>query len=318
MIGASEMAAVLGRSPFASPFSLWWSKQEGWELEQTLSMRLGHELEPIIAKLFSEARPDLLVCQPNASLWRSPIVEWLACTPDCLAVAYDTVPDVPVEYAHDKGYGHGPCHIEPVELKSDEGGHGWGKPGTDEVPDHHRVQALQQCAVFGAPRGHLVRMAGKRFSAYVIEYDSNAQTEMAGWVAEGHAFAASLDAGVAPELDGHHATADTLSRLYPGQSEEFEAVVPDDVATDYEMAGAALDAAKAAYVAAQNAVRGHLKEQRFGVVASTGRRFVDRRVYKRRGYEVGPAEVDALYPVGRNRRPKHAAAPTLDLPGVGG
>lgn len=87
MIGASEMAAVLGISPHASPFSLWWSKQEGWDVEQTFSMRVGHFLEPVIAELFAEDRPDLLVCRAIGSLWRHPEVDWLGCTPDYLAVA---------------------------------------------------------------------------------------------------------------------------------------------------------------------------------------------------------------------------------------
>jgi putative phage-type endonuclease len=317
MIGASEMAAVLGRSPFASPFSLWWSKQEGWSLEQTLSMRLGHELEPIIAKLFAEQRPDLLVCKPNASLWRSPLIEWLACTPDYLAVAYDSVEDRALAYASGGAdmdgepvrVPHGPCHVEPVECKSDEGGKGWGRPGTDEVPDHHRVQVLQQCAVFGSPRGHLVRMAGKRFSAYVIECDDAAQTEVAEWVAAGKTFMASLEFGVPPELDGHDATTDTLSRIYAGVSEEWDAVVPDELAVAYDDAGVALALAKDRYSKASNDVRGVMRNQRFGVVASTGARFVDRRVYKRRGYEVAATMVDALYPIkrGTHSGPRHAA-----------
>lgn len=305
MIGASEMAAVLGRSPWASPFSLWWSKQEGWQLEQTLSMRLGHELEPIIAKLFGEARPDLLVCKANASLWRSPIVDWMACTPDYLAVAYDVEPAIGDHAEWVKG----PCHVEPIECKSDEGGPGWGRPGTDEVPDHHRVQVLQQCAVFGAPRGHLVRMAGKRFSAYVLEFDDAAQAEVAEWTLAGQAFMATLDAGVAPELDGHQATTDTLSRLYPGTSEDYDAVVPDDVAEAYDRLGVELARVKGEFAEAANAVRGCMKEQRFAVVASTGRRFADRRVGKRNGYTVGPSTYDGIWPVkrGTHHGPRHAA-----------
>lgn len=309
MIGASEMAAVLGRSPFASPFSLWWSKQEGWELEPSLTLRLGHELEPIIAKLFAESRPDAIVGRPNASLWRSPIVEWMACTPDYLA----TVSDQPTSSGVPSP---GPCHVEPVECKSDEGGPGWGRPGTDEVPYHHRVQVLQQCAVFAAPRGHLVRMAGKRFTAYVIEFDDAAQDELATWIAAGASFMASMETGVAPELDGHGATTDTLSRIYANVNEDEDAAIPDAVASFYESASDTLTAAKAEYVRAQNEIRGYLQDHRFGVRSSTGQRFVDRRVYKRRGYEVAAGMVDALYPLKRERKSggRHAARDGVPAP----
>jgi hypothetical protein len=171
------------------------------------------------------------------------------------------------------------------------------------------VQVLQQCAVFGAPRGHLVRMAGKRFSAYVLEFGDVAQKEFAEWIAAGQTFVASLEAGVAPELDGHQATTDTLSRLYPDVSEEFDAVVEDALAFEFDSAGVALDEAANRYASAKNAVRGAMQKQRFGVVASTGNRFVDRRVYKRRGYEVASSMVDAIYPVkrGTHHGPRHAA-----------
>jgi putative phage-type endonuclease len=311
MIGASEMAAVLGRSPYASPFSLWWSKQEGWELEQTLAMRLGHELEPIIAKLFAEARPDLLICKARASLWRHPLVPWMGCTPDYLAVC-DLVrsecthggdcfihPEVQALHNFDD---EPLMVVEPVECKSDEGGKGWGRPGTDEVPFHHRVQALQQCAVFGAPRGHLVRMAGKRFAAYTVEYDEPAQDEMGTWLETGYAFVASLAAGEPPPIDGHDATTDTLSRLHPDVDEAEDGTVPADLADRYMSLLDERNRVNALYRRAQNEIRAELNDKRYGRHARTGDRFVDRRVFKRAEYVVASSMVDALYPVGRSRR----------------
>lgn len=282
MIGASEMAAVLGLSPYASPFSLWWSKQEGWDHEQSMAMRIGHLLEPVIAALFAEARPDALICRANASLWRSPFVEWMGCTPDYLAVV-----------ANDE-FG---SHVEPVECKSDEGGQGWGKPGTDEVPEHHRIQALQQCEVLQAPRAHLVRMAGKRWTSYLVEFDLAAERDMLAWTRTGQSFVDSLAADIPPELDDHKATTAALRRLHAGPDDEGFALLPDLICDAYEAARSARDAARRECRLTDNLVRDFLGGYRYGRRESTGQPVVDRRVYKRRGYEVPASEVDALYPM---------------------
>jgi putative phage-type endonuclease len=297
MIGASEMAAVLGRSPYASPFSLWWSKQNGWDIEQTMAMYLGHLLEPVIAGLFAEQRPDLLICRANASLWQHPAEPFIGATPDYLAVRGSEPGDAdwmsPL--------------IEPVECKSDEGGQGWGRPGTDEVPEHHRIQVLQQCAVFGARQGHLVRVAGKRYSSYVVDADPD---RFAGYVDAARSFVTSVELGMPPDVDDHKATTEALERLYPDVDDTTDAPIDDEVAAEYERLRAQMAECKGELRRIQNLIRHGLSRDggnaRFGVVASTGRRFVDRRVYKRSGYEVAPTMVDALYPIAA-RGPKHAA-----------
>lgn len=306
MVGASEIAAVLGHSPWASPFSLWWAKQEGWEWEGNLATRLGHEFEPIIGKLFGEARPDLIVCRPKAALWRHPVVDVIGCSPDFLAVAPGcytcggtgrTAPSS-VHYCLDCAGNPGLPTIEPVECKSDEGGAGWGKPGSDEVPDHHWMQLVQQCMVFGSTRGHLVRMAGKRFATYTVNIDQHAADWFAEAVTAAEAFMASLLTGVAPELDGHDATTDTLERLHPTADEALEVFVPADLTGEWFAAKDALDAAKDRERTAGNRLRAALGDARFGKLPN-GTRVADRRVYKRKGYEVAPAMVDALYPMNR-------------------
>tara|TARA_R100001163_G_scaffold59049_1_gene47623 strand:- start:1039 stop:1965 length:927 start_codon:yes stop_codon:yes gene_type:complete len=54
-IGASQSAAVLGLSPWATPFDVWHELVNGFEpKEENLTFRLGRELEPIIRTLFME------------------------------------------------------------------------------------------------------------------------------------------------------------------------------------------------------------------------------------------------------------------------
>ena len=284
-IGASEIAAVLGLSTFASPFSLWWSKQNEWDYEQTMAQRLGHDLEPIIGGLFAERRPDLLVCRPAWSLWRHPTFDVASCSPDFLAVAGVT----------------GRVWIEPVECKSDEGGPDWGKPGTDEIPEHHRMQVLWQCGVLGAPRGHVVRVAGKRYTDYVVEYDDAQAGWFAGAVDEARAFVASLELGVEPEIDGHKATTSTLGRLNdklivePDDPDAY-AWIDDERADEYARRRLQLSIAEAEFARVQNLIRAELGTAKWGRRKGDGRRFVERRVYKRSEYTVPAGMVDQLHP----------------------
>ena len=54
-IGASQSAAILGLSPWATPFDVWHELVNGFEpKEENLTFRLGRELEPIIRTLFME------------------------------------------------------------------------------------------------------------------------------------------------------------------------------------------------------------------------------------------------------------------------
>lgn len=304
-VGASEMAAVLGLSPYESPFSLWWKKQRGWFNEQTLAMMIGHELEPIIGRLFARERPDLLVCRANGSLWTHPAEAFMACSPDFIAVASDRelcTHGADCEVHPDENRLHNfddrPARvwIEPVECKSDEGGRGWGKPGTDEIPEHHRVQALQQCYVFDAPRGHVVRMAGKRFSTYTVELDDAARDDLYWWVKEAERFVESIDGGDPPAIDDHAATTETLKALSPSL-DDVPAPLPDELCNRYNRARRDVSNAKAAMRQVGNEMLAMMGSSRYGVRVSNGRRVAERRQFMRRGYTVEPRQVDALWPV---------------------
>lgn len=280
-IGASELAAVLGISPHASPFSLWWSKQDSWvQPETTRQQSIGHLLEPLIGQLWAEEHPEMLLCRPGFALFGQPYEHrWLVCTPDFLAVRADDLADR--------------VRVEPVECKSDDGGKGWGTPGTGEVPAHHRVQVYVQCEVFGARRGHLMRLAGKRPTAYVLPYDDAARAEMAKWLEAGRRFVGSLEAGEPPEPDGHEATTRALTELNPAYVEGSTRLLPAALIGEYRRLHTLLDNVKRQYEAAQNRVRQTLGDAQIGIDPA-GNQVVKRLVYKRRGYEVGPSMVDQL------------------------
>lgn len=312
-VGASELSAVVPgvHNPFTSPFKMWWSKQLAWMLDDDMALRIGRELEPVAGKLFAEERPDLLLCEPNGRLFGHKDRPWLCCTPDFLAVAVDwrVCPCVTAEGAldgcercHGDGRSYRPS-IEPVECKTDEGGSGWGKPGTDEIPDHHWYQLATQCDVFGASRGHLVRLAGKRLRCYTIEHDPGAE-EWGRAVAAGRAFWASLNANEPPDVDGHTSTEEALSLLHPAVDDRIE-YLPPLYEQEYDAARAAVAAAKFREGEVKNRIRAALGDARYGA-SPGGEPFVDRRVFKHPGSVIPPHPVDGLWPIGRNA---HVKAP---------
>jgi putative phage-type endonuclease len=283
-IGASELAAVLGVSPYQSPFGLWWAKREGWDLPQTENMHIGKALEPVIADLFAE-KVDLHVVRPDAGLYQHPHRPWMLATPDYLA--YEVATDE--ELAHRTG-----GRLMPVECKSDEGGRGWGKTGTPDVPDHHRVQLLAQCEVLDAPMGYLVRLAGKRLTIHPVPYDDHVRRVMAGWFVIAEAFMQSLAAGIPPPVDEHPTTEAALARLFDDVDEDAATTLPWDLVEEYQTTYDALASAKAAHRQAQNRVRSALQHAKTGLTPD-GQPFVTRARYTRTGYTVAPCEVDALY-----------------------
>jgi putative phage-type endonuclease len=289
-IGASEMASVLGvPGAYRSLFALWWAKTGGWNEADSFEMKVGRKLEPVIGELFAEERPDLLVCRPDGRLWRHWQHTWMLATPDFLA-------------ATEMGM------VEPVECKSDEGGYGWGQPGTDEVPDHHRVQLLQQCYVFGAARGHLVRLAGKRLTRYTVEREDVWVPE--AWVKAGESFLTSLELGTPPDPDGSESTLDTLKRLHPAvdppdeEGNEPIAFIDDGLLRELASAKDAMDEAENRYRTAEAQVRDHLGGAKYAASNATGLVVATRVLYKRSGYEVAPGMVDQIRVKRSARAPK--------------
>jgi len=302
-VGASELPTILGtEGAYGSPFHLWWQKTSGWESPEDEAMEMGRRLEPLIAEVWSERHPDAMVLRPGAALYGHPLYPWLCATPDYLAVR-SVVTGVTAEPVGEDG-GDEPVHhfgvvVEPVECKAYDGGSGWGKPGTDEVPPHIAVQVQVQCSVLGAARGHVVRMRGKRITAYTLEFGGADRWALpAHWVAAGATFAESLGKGIAPPLDGSSATEKTLARLYDDFDPDAQVNIPLSAVLEYRLAMAGVREAEQRKQAAVNLIRGMLGDAGKGV-DEDGRVFVERRRYKRAGYEVAPGEVDALFPANK-------------------
>lgn len=308
-IGASDMAAVLGLSKYASPFSLYYEKTEDWLYEdddpqdEPLTMRLGREDEIGIASIFGERYPGWRVRIPPGSLWRSRYqhAAWMLATPDRLLTldVDDPIGDLLGEdFDIDRERLAG-LSI-PLEIKSLAGGYsGWGEPLTDQVPLQFAVQVIQQCLIFGAPFGVIACRIGKRIQEFVIHVDQHLEL-VAEMLRSGEKFMEYVRHNIEPAVDGHEATTDALRRLYPynDKIDEDEALdqavmIDRQTLTDLARLRRRIKEAKDQQESIRNQIRERLGSARYGV-DSSGTVVARRTHYTRRSYSVREAEIDQI------------------------
>jgi putative phage-type endonuclease len=188
-IGASDAPAAIGVSPWKSPLSLWAEKLGLIPAQEpTLPMMLGTELEPLIARLYTEAtgekvrRVNMLRQHPTHSFMLASL---------------------------DRRAGR-----KPVELKYSARGNGYGDPGTDEVPDDVLVQVLHQLAVMDEDEADVAAVIGGRAAVQIYTIRRDAKAEAAIIEREAVLWDHVLSR-TEPPLDGSDATASALAAIYP-------------------------------------------------------------------------------------------------------
>lgn len=158
-VGASDVAAVMGLSPFASAADVWTEKVYGTDDISSDAAELGSALEAGV-RAMADAK---LGKTKKAGPFR--VLDGTR-----LGVNLDA-------YLEDADSGDE--KIIPVELKTagllnphspflDE----WGAEYTDEMPAHYLVQVMAQIAAVGAPYGYLgALIAGRGFLVYRVNRD---------------------------------------------------------------------------------------------------------------------------------------------------
>lgn len=149
-IGASDVAAILGLSPWQTPLGVWRTKMGvPNDIPEDLAY-FGHALEPVIARWIEDKRPEVGKVRGGFSA-RSTVVPHLTASPD--------------RTARDEN-----GRIVPVELKTSSafGREKWA----GGVPLFYEAQVQAQCFVLDAPFGWLaVLHGGNEPELYRIETD---------------------------------------------------------------------------------------------------------------------------------------------------
>jgi putative phage-type endonuclease len=199
-ITATEIAAVVGLSPWQSRFSLW-HKKAGLPtapFEPTPQMKWGSRFEDDVAEEFTERHPEHPLL--TTGTWKHRDRDWQRATPDRLHG--DTI----------------------VEIKTTTSPEGWGPDGSDEVPVHYRCQVLWQQDTLGLhrPARLAVLILPYDYREYVIEYDPD-DAKILRDAAE--RFLDDVRQGNRPDIDGADATYQTI-RVQPVGREDRDVEIP--------------------------------------------------------------------------------------------
>lgn len=133
-LGGSDAAAALGENPYKTRFQLF-EEKTGKRLllnqDKNVSIRVGIQLEPVAAEMYSELTGESLT-HIETSVWH-PEHSWM--------------------YAHVDRFVNNPesdSFQKILEIKTSRNSKRWGEPGTAEVPKEVFFQCLHNLAVTGA------------------------------------------------------------------------------------------------------------------------------------------------------------------------
>jgi putative phage-type endonuclease len=204
-ITATEIAAVVGLSPWQSRFSLW-HKKAGLPtapFEPNPAIEWGNRLEDAVAQKWLDEHDGYGI--QSTGTWRHADREWQRATPDRLAFT-----------------GRGKV-VELLEVKTSPFGDGWGPAGSDEMPVHYRCQIQWQLDTLGLKVCHVaVLIGGWDYREYTVEYDEDDAYVLRSAAEE---FLADVRNDVRPPIDGADATYQTI-RAQPAGREDRDVEIP--------------------------------------------------------------------------------------------
>lgn len=219
-ISGTDVSAILGINPWSSPLDVWLDKRGQAEpREQSMAMKLGNLLEPVVATLYTDETGVELV---DPGFLRHQSRDWHIGTPDRIAVDGTL-----------------------IEIKTARSGNDWGEPGTDQIPRHYLTQVAWYLALTDLQVAHVAVLVGASdFRRYVVQRD----LELEGVLVERcEAFwKDNIIAGQMPAVDGSEGAARYIASRFPRNVEPLRTATEDEVALARRLA-----AARAATAAAE-------------------------------------------------------------------
>lgn len=156
-IGASDVPAIVGESPFADAFSLWAVKTGKVEAtDPGEAAAWGNRLEAVILECAGEELGKRVVKSTSAFAH----------------------PDLAFVRVHPDGFVEACKHGNPlVECKSTSVAEGWGEDGTDQVPPHVLIQVTMQMRCTDSAFAHVARlyhrMGHPDFKLYTVAFSKS-------------------------------------------------------------------------------------------------------------------------------------------------
>lgn len=204
-IGASEIAAVLGVSPWQSALSLYAQKtgqMEPDDLSENEAVFWGLKLENSIIDGYAERTGRLV--RRFGKLIRSTAYPWLQATPDALT-------------SDDGGKSWWPLQIKNIGFSS-------AAHWEDGAPDYYRMQVMHESLVFGSTKTTAAALvAGQKLIWEDVEVDEISARKI---INLGRDFWDRVQRREAPPADGTAASAAALKALYPRETDGPVKILP--------------------------------------------------------------------------------------------
>lgn len=201
-VGGSDVAALMGLSPWKSPYALWAEKRgliEPEDISGRECVQMGHELEPDIREMYKRRHPGRRVQAVNG-IARS-------IGHPCMQASLDGI-------VRDPELGTG-----VLEIKTASSQLSWA----DGVPVYYQTQVLLYLAVTGyafADVAALVSDHGARYREFrIVADDPGTREDMALVVRSCEEFWRMVRDGTAPAMTGGPDEAGALQSRYPEQGE---------------------------------------------------------------------------------------------------
>ncbi len=152
-LGGSDAGAVLGLSPYRTPFDVWLDKTgRAPELDDTDAMFWGRVLEDTVAKVYADRSGDKI---RRRGFERSREFPWMHANIDRVIVG------------DPRGVG-----VLEIKTAGQYSADDWGESGTNQIPEHYYAQVAHYLAVTGYTWARLaVLIGGRDFRVYDVPRD---------------------------------------------------------------------------------------------------------------------------------------------------
>lgn len=296
-ITASEIAVVMGLSPYDSPFNLYWSKANDWRWGGNEYTSVGSHLEGAIAEWWASGRDVALM---PAGLYAHPDRTWQLATPDRLV--HDACPTCAIRAPETYGCsdcmntGLGSPAWTLLECKwVAQSWDGWGEEGTDEIPVYCRCQGLWQADTLGVDEVHFAVLGPTGFRAYLVRRDEQGEADLVMMRAAALDMVRRIREGDPPHLDSHSATTGALKKLHPSLG-IGDVEVDVELAVKYRVARLAKKVAEERIGECENEIRAALGSD-FNRAVCNGKLVASRSIYDQSGDSAELTALEGDWPV---------------------
>lgn len=153
LVGGSDVAAIVGISPYGSAFSVWDRIVNGTERDDTPAMSRGRRLEPVVLDWYAEQTGRALIREVR---WKTGVPH-LRASLDAVACAHaedwDRVVDAKTAGANEA--------------------HRYGEEGTDQIPQEYLCQFQFYMGLTGRPQTDVPALVAGDFRLYHVAYDAD-------------------------------------------------------------------------------------------------------------------------------------------------